>query len=123
VRVPFLNRGGKASIYNTFTQSFYYDAQRTTGEVRFPENNGDTVGGSEYGVVVRTDPSVTEVWYHIDDNSASNDDSASRASKTATAAALSPSRTRIATAPATRTRPTPILNENGVWDAASAPPG
>ena len=74
----FLSRSGQASIYNTFTQSFYYDAQRTTGEVRFPENNGDTVGGSEYGMVVRTDPNVTEVWYHIDDNSASNDDTITR---------------------------------------------
>ena len=71
----FLQRGGQASIYNTFTQSFYYDAQRPLGEVRFPAADNDTVGGSEYGVVVRTDPSVTEVWYHIDDNSASNDDS------------------------------------------------
>lgn len=26
----FLNRAGKASIYNTFTQTFYYDAQAPT---------------------------------------------------------------------------------------------
>jgi hypothetical protein len=72
----FLDRAGKASIYNTFKQTFYYDVQRPQGEIRFPENNGDTVGGSRYGVVVRTDPSVTEVWYNIDDGDPTNDDSA-----------------------------------------------
>ncbi len=70
----FLNRAGQASIYNTFTQSFYYDAQRPQGEIRFPENNNDTVGGSNYGVVIRTDSSVTEVWYNIADGDATNDD-------------------------------------------------
>ncbi|MDZ4402138.1 alpha-amylase family glycosyl hydrolase [Prosthecobacter sp.] len=74
----FLNRGGQASIYNTFTQSFYFDAQRPLGEIRFPETNGDTVGGSEYGGVVRTDSSVTEVWYNITDGDATNDDGITR---------------------------------------------
>jgi glycosidase len=74
----FLSRSGQASIYNTFTQSFYYDALLPTGEVRFPENNGDTVGGSQYGMVVCTDPSVTEVWYHITDGDPTNDDSVTR---------------------------------------------
>ncbi len=69
----FLDRGGKASIYNTFTQTFYFDAERPTGEVLFPAHS-DTVGGSEYGVVVRTDSSVTEVWYNIDDGDSTNDD-------------------------------------------------
>jgi glycosidase len=72
----FLKRDGRASIYNTFTQTFYYDTQTPGGEIRFPGSNGDTVGGQQYGVVVRTDPSVTEVWYHIDDTDASNNDSA-----------------------------------------------
>ena len=69
----FLNRVGRASIYNTFTQAFYYDAQPPQGEIKFPAEN-DPVGGSSYGVVVRTDNSVTDVWYHIDDSDASNDD-------------------------------------------------
>ncbi len=69
----FLNRAGRASIYNTFTQVFYYDAQAPQGEIKFPAEN-DSIGGSRYGVVVRTDPSVTEVWYHIDDNDGANDD-------------------------------------------------
>lgn len=70
----FLKRDGKAPIYNTFSQSFYYDAQRPQGEIRFPENDGDTVGGSNYGVVVRTDATVTEVWYCIVDADPENDD-------------------------------------------------
>ncbi|HAV12694.1 MAG TPA: hypothetical protein DCX06_04235 [Opitutae bacterium] len=70
----FLERPGKASIYNTFKQTFYYDAQRPQGEVRFPENDNDTIGGSSYGVVVRTDATVEEVWYCITDSDTANDD-------------------------------------------------
>lgn len=70
----FLDRAGRAAIYSTVTQTFYYDTQLPQGEVVWPQHDGDTVGGSQYGVVVRTDPSVTEVWYHIDDSDATNDD-------------------------------------------------
>ena len=70
----FLNRSGRAAIYNTVTQTFYYDTQLPQGEIEWPQQDGDTVGGSQYGLVVRTDPSVTEVWYHIDDSDATNDD-------------------------------------------------
>lgn len=70
----FLKRSGSASIYNTFTQTFYYDTERPQGEIRFPDNDGQTIGGSSYGVVVRTDPTVEEVWYRIEDASAGNDD-------------------------------------------------
>ncbi len=78
----FLKRDGtsagnglRSSIFNTFTQAFYYDAQPPAGAIAFPQNNGDTIGGSQYGVVVRTDPSITEVWYKIIDNDSTNDDS------------------------------------------------
>jgi hypothetical protein len=77
----FLKRDGagqgnglRASIYNTFKQVFYYDAQPPQGEIDFPQHDGDSVGGQQYGVVVRTDPSVTEVWYKIVDGDANNDD-------------------------------------------------
>ncbi len=70
----FLKRENQASIYNTFAQTFYYDTERPQGEVRFPENDNDTVGGSSYAVVVRTDPTVEEVWYRIADSDTSNDD-------------------------------------------------
>src|SRR5205823_1697566 len=70
-----VGNGLRSSIYNTFTQAFYYDAQSPQGEIKFPAEN-DSIGGSRYGVVVRTDPSVTEVWYHIDDSDPSNNDTA-----------------------------------------------
>ena len=69
----FLNRSGKAPIYSTFTQPFYFDASTPTGEVKYP-SEGDWLFQSEYGVVVRTDPTVKEVWYNITDNDPANDD-------------------------------------------------
>jgi len=70
----FLNRAGRTAIYHTLTQTFYYDTALPQGEIDWPSHDADTVGGSQYGVVVRTDPSVTEVWYHIADSDATNDD-------------------------------------------------
>ena len=69
----FLDRPGRASIYNTFVEPFYYDAVAPTGAVVYPAHN-DGLGQNEYGVVVRTDPTVTEVWFHIEDWKATNDD-------------------------------------------------
>ncbi|MEX1110159.1 MAG: hypothetical protein WEB31_00005, partial [Chthoniobacterales bacterium] len=72
----FLNRGAsEAPLYNTFTQVFYYDAETPRGEIKFPAA-GDTVGGSSYEMVIRTDMTVEEVWYHIADSDATNDDAA-----------------------------------------------
>ncbi len=70
----FLKRDSRASLYNTVSQTFYYDASRPSGVILYPGNNGDSVGGQQYGVVVRTDPTVSEVWYHIDDADPANDD-------------------------------------------------
>jgi hypothetical protein len=66
----------EAPLYQTFTQTFYYDAQTPQGAIAFPAANGDTVGGSSYEMVVRTDLTVEEVWYHIADADASNNDAA-----------------------------------------------
>ena len=74
----FLNRNGRAAIYNTSVQTFYYDALPPAGQVVYPNEN-DTLTNSTYGVVVRTDPSVTEVWYKILDGDPTNDDSATTA--------------------------------------------
>lgn len=71
----FLNRGGRASIYNTWTQTFYYDAETPQGEIKFP-TAGENLGGTSYGAVVRTNRDVSEVWYSIADSDATNDDSA-----------------------------------------------
>jgi len=76
---PFLKREGKASLYNTFAQTFYYDAQTPTGQIVFPASDGSTVGGSEYGLVLRADSSTTALWYKIDDSDGSNNDSATGA--------------------------------------------
>ncbi|MFZ9875357.1 MAG: hypothetical protein ACO3E8_08320, partial [Candidatus Methylacidiphilales bacterium] len=53
-------------------------AQTPQGVLAFPANNGDTVGGSSYEMVVRTDMTVQEVWYRITDSDSSNDDAITR---------------------------------------------
>ncbi len=70
----FLRRNGRTSMYRTITQTFYYDAARPEGQIVYPGGDGETIGGSEYGVVVRADLSTDEVWYRISDGDATNDD-------------------------------------------------
>lgn len=76
----FLDRGGKASLYNTRAQTFYLDRQRAQGMVRYPECRSAepyaTIGGTSYGVVAASDDQTTEVWYSILDSSAANDSAA-----------------------------------------------
>ncbi|MFM8458145.1 MAG: hypothetical protein ACKOB0_04250, partial [Chthoniobacterales bacterium] len=74
----FLKRDNKAPLYQTFVQTFYYDAQTPQGTVAWPQNDNDEVGGSSYELVVRTDSTVEEVWYHIDDSDAQNNDAATK---------------------------------------------
>ena len=62
-------------LYNTFIQTFYYDAKTPEGTLLWPQSNGDTVGGSSYGLVLRTDKTVEEVWFHIEDSENGNNDS------------------------------------------------
>ncbi len=69
----FLQRDSEAPIFNTFKQTFYLDLERPTGEVKFPADD-DQLPSREYGVVVRTDPTVTEVWFNIEDGDPGNDD-------------------------------------------------
>ena len=68
----FLSRSGRSSIFNTETQTFYYDVARADGICLFPQEN-DTIGGSSYGAVVLSDSSVTEVCYQILDSDSGND--------------------------------------------------
>ncbi|MBX7211499.1 MAG: hypothetical protein K1X78_24550 [Verrucomicrobiaceae bacterium] len=117
----FLQRDGQASIYNTFTQTFYYDALPPGGEVAFPTTNGDTVGGSSYGVVVRTDPSVTEVWYNIDDTDPSNDDSVTRVAN-GNGMGFEPYTDSNKNGNHDSGEPFQDLNENGVWDGSNVNP-
>ncbi|HEX8679061.1 MAG TPA: hypothetical protein VF683_03840, partial [Chthoniobacterales bacterium] len=110
-----VGNGLRASIYNTFTQTFYYDAQPPLGEIKFPAEN-DTIGDSRYGVVVRTDPSVTEVWYHIDDSDASNNDSVTR-TQAGNGAGFEPFTDLNGNNVQDGAEIFEDLNENGVWDA------
>ena len=65
--------GQRAAIYNTFKQTFYLDTKPPEGEIKFPVES-ETIWDNRYGFVVRTDPTVTEVWYNISDSNTLNDD-------------------------------------------------
>ncbi|HVU09044.1 MAG TPA: alpha-amylase family glycosyl hydrolase [Verrucomicrobiae bacterium] len=70
----FVPRAGKSGVYNTFLQTFYYDAGLPTGIVAFPVADGNTISNSSYTVVIRADDSVTGVDFNIQDSNPSNDD-------------------------------------------------
>ncbi len=73
----FLGRAsGHAPIYRQFTQTFYYDACRPTGRVVTPLADGVAVTGSSTRVLARSDMTVDETWFRIDDTEPDNDDSA-----------------------------------------------
>ena len=57
--------GRRASIYNTFVQPFYFDASTPTGEIMYPPRTTTTTECRSTALVVRTDPTVREVWYNI----------------------------------------------------------
>ncbi len=69
----FLPRNGKASVYATYAQTFYYDAQPPAGAIAYPLA-GATLGSREYGVMVRADASTTGVEYNLQDGDPNNDD-------------------------------------------------
>lgn len=98
----FLNRAGRASIYNTFTQTFYYDAESPQGEIKFPSTDGSTLSGQTYGLVARGDVSVKDAWMHIDEfpNDPTNDDVA----------------THTANGNGIGFEPFVDANNNGTWD-------
>ena len=70
----FLARDGKSSVFNTFAQTFYYDAAPPTGVIAFPTTNGATLNGINYDIVIRTDASATGVEVNLSDSSSANDD-------------------------------------------------
>ncbi len=69
----FLERDDRAAIYSTFRQTFYLDTETPQGELIYPATGETSVGGSEYGFVLKTDSSVRDVWYHIADINSDND--------------------------------------------------
>lgn len=70
----FLPRTNKSSVFNTFAQTFYYDAAPPQGVIAFPATNGTALGGTSYQLVIRTDASATAVAVNIADSLTSNDD-------------------------------------------------
>ncbi len=70
----FLPRTGKASVFNTFLQTFYYDVAPPDGLIAFPPSDGDTLRSVNYDVVVRADDTTSEVEYNIIDADPNNDD-------------------------------------------------
>lgn len=70
----FLPRDGKSSVFNTFVQTFYYDAQPPAGAIAFPASNGTTLRSVDYGCVVRADETATAVEFNIVDGDPNNDD-------------------------------------------------
>jgi glycosidase/archaellum component FlaG (FlaF/FlaG flagellin family) len=71
----YLPRTGQSSVYNTFSQTFYYDGALPTGAIAYPAN-GSLIGSSSYTAVVRADSTVTGVDFQIQDSNPLNDDSA-----------------------------------------------
>jgi hypothetical protein len=70
----FLPRSGKSSVFNTFSQTFYYDAQLPSGVIVYPSSDGAPINSSTYTLVLRTDSTVTGVTYNIADSNPNNDD-------------------------------------------------
>ncbi len=70
----FLPRSNKSSVYNTFAQTFYYDAQLPSGVITSPTTDGSTISNATYTVVLRTDSTTTGVLYNIADSNPNNDD-------------------------------------------------
>jgi Alpha amylase, catalytic domain len=70
----FLPRTNKSSVFNTFAQTFYYDAAPPAGVIAFPSTNGTSLSGISYELVIRTDNSATAVEVNIADSNSSNDD-------------------------------------------------
>ena len=69
----FLERDGRAAVYNTFRQTVYLDTETPQGVLLYPSTNDTSIGGSEYGFILKTDSTVRDVWYHIEDVNSGND--------------------------------------------------
>jgi len=68
-----LGRNDGAAIPNTFRQTFYLDTHVPDGQLLYPANDGETIGGYSYGLVLQTDDTVEKVYYHITDGTTQND--------------------------------------------------
>jgi hypothetical protein len=69
----FLPRTGKSSVYNTFLETFYYDAATPAGVIVSP-TPGATITNSTCTIVVRADSTATGAAINIADSNPGNDD-------------------------------------------------
>ena len=114
----FLNRGpNEAALYNTFVQTFYYDAKTPEGALVFPGNDGAEIEGSSYEMVLRTDRTVEEVWFHIADSDPENDDFATK-QPNGNGAGFEPFTDLNQNGIRDSNEPFIDLNGNGVYDAS-----
>ncbi|HEY3762892.1 MAG TPA: alpha-amylase family glycosyl hydrolase [Verrucomicrobiae bacterium] len=70
----FLNRPGESSAYNTFSQTFYYDAALPGGVIAGPSADGYTITNQSFVITNRCDSTATEVDVNIQDSNPQNDD-------------------------------------------------
>ncbi len=64
----FLPRPGRASVFNTFAQTFYYDGGPPGGAIAFPARDGDTISSPAYTIVIRAEDTATEAEVNIQDS-------------------------------------------------------
>jgi len=70
----FLTRPGQASVYSTFSQTFYYDATLPGGVIAGPSADGYTITNQAFTITNRCDSTATEVDVNIQDSNPNNDD-------------------------------------------------
>ncbi len=70
----FLPRSNRSGVYNTFLQTFYYDAAPPAGAIVAPAPDGSTITNQNYTIVIRGDSSTTEADVNIQDSNTNNDD-------------------------------------------------
>jgi hypothetical protein len=70
----FLPRSNKSSVFNTFLQTFYFDAHPPDGTIASPGKDGAILQSTDYDFVVHADETTTLVEYNIIDGDPNNDD-------------------------------------------------
>jgi hypothetical protein len=62
----------QAQVYNTFAQTFYYDGGLPGGLIVSPANDGYSITGNSYTLVIRADSTVTGVQFNIQNTVTNN---------------------------------------------------
>src|SRR5262249_47989433 len=70
----FLPRTNKSSVFNTFSQTFYYDAAPPGGAIATPAGDGTNLNSISYQFVIRADSTVTSAEFNVSDSNTANDD-------------------------------------------------